>query len=144
MTASSRRRFLRYLSSALAVTLLAAAGCGGPKMAPVTGKVVFEDGRPVPGGKVILHPADDPNVPSAVGEIQDDGTFVTMSTERYGDGARVGRYRVLVQPVQDDYSARKPRPIDIKFSDPATSPVPVFEVKPGDNTLNVTVHPPRK
>jgi hypothetical protein len=111
-------------------------------MAPVTGKVVFEDNKPVPGGKVILHPADDPNVPSAIGDIQPDGTFV-LSTYKLGDGARVGRYHVLVQPIQDDYSARKPRPIDARFADPTTSGIE-FTVGPKDNFLAVTVHPPRR
>jgi hypothetical protein len=111
-------------------------------MAPVKGKVAFQDGQPVAGGNVILQPADDPNVPSAIGEIQADGTFV-MFTSKPGDGARIGRFHVLVQPVQDDYSARNPRPIDLKFSDPKTSGIE-FEVKSGENTLNVTVHPPKR
>jgi hypothetical protein len=124
--------------------LLLAAGCGGPTMAKVTGTVAIEPGgAPLKGGIVTLLPADDPTKPSAVGDVEQDGTFV-VSTYKKGDGAEVGRYLVTVIPVQDDYNARNPRPIDARFGDPATSKLE-FVVEPGKaNVLTITVHPPRR
>lgn len=115
-------------------------GCGGgPKMAPVTGRVSYPDGSPVVAGKVLLVP-DDPTAPSAVAELEPDGSFAAF-TDRPGDGARLGTYKVSVQPPGDDYSAKNPRPIDLKYEDPATSGFTVtVEDKP--NTLDLTVTRP--
>jgi hypothetical protein len=111
-------------------------------MAPVTGKVTYPDGSPATGGEVSLHHVDDPNVPSPVGYIQPDGTF-TLFTEKPGDGVAVGKYKVAVASPTDDYGPKNPRPIDLKFADPKTSGIE-FEVKPGANTLDVTVTRPQK
>ena len=119
---------------------LAAAGCGGPNLAPVPGRVVYDDGSPVTGGEVSLHPADDPTVPSPVGYVKPDGSFA-LFTDRPGDGVRPGRYKVAVAPPTDDYGPKNPRPIDPKFAHPDRSGFE-FEVKPGDNTLDLTVTRP--
>jgi hypothetical protein len=111
-------------------------------MAPVTGTVRYDDGTPVTGGEVTLHPADDPKLPTGVAYIQPDGRFAVF-TEKPGDGVRTGKYKVGVAPPTDDYGPRNPRPIDPKFADPATSGI-TFEVKPGPNTLDVTVTRPKK
>lgn len=132
----------RHVVGLVALGLLPLAGCGGPNMAPVTGTVRYEDGQPVTVGGVILSPAGDPNLPSATGDIRPDGTF-TLSTAKPGDGAVVGRYHVLVVPPGDDYGPKNPRPIDPRFGDPKTSGIE-FEVKPGPNTLPVTVHRPKR
>jgi hypothetical protein len=130
------------LGGSLAAILVAACGCGSPDMAAVTGTVKYEDGSPVTGGEVILHPTDDPNLTSPLGYIQPNGTFA-LFTSRPGDGVRIGRYKVAVTPPTDDYGPKNPLPIDTKFANPNTSGIE-FEVKPGSNTLDITVHRPRK
>lgn len=83
-----RRRSLGGLL--LAAGLLAAAGCGGPRLAPVSGRVTV-GGKPVPEGVVMFHPADGP---TAVGAIK-DGAY-TLTTFKPGDGALVGDHKVTI------------------------------------------------
>ncbi len=118
------------------------SGCGPGNMSPVAGTVKYDDGSPVIGGEVSLHPIDDPQLPSPVGYIQPDGSF-KLFTRKPGDGVRQGKYKVVVAPPTDDYGPKNPRPIDPKFSDPNTSGIQ-FEVQPGDNVLTISVTRPKK
>jgi hypothetical protein len=74
----------------LACALL--SGCGGPKVAPVRGKVTY-DGKPVTGGKIMFYPESGR---MAIGEIGADGTY-TLTTFHSGDGALVGPHRVAIE-----------------------------------------------
>jgi len=76
------------LSLALSLTL----GCGASDIAPARG-IVQRDGQPLDGGKVILTPLGE-GQPS-VGQIESDGTF-DLTTNKPGDGATIGQYRVTV------------------------------------------------
>src|SRR4051812_42338481 len=91
-------------SIALSLALIA-AGCGGPSGAPndirasavpVSGKVLWADGRPLAHGWVVFTPktvpAQEANAPTGP-----DGTF-HLSTFGKGDGAIPGRYVVTVEP----------------------------------------------
>jgi len=76
----------------LAAVTVAAAGCSrGPSIVPVQGKVHY-NGQPLAFGSVMLQP--DAGQPARA-KIQPDGTF-KMTTNRFGDGATVGRNRVRV------------------------------------------------
>src|SRR4051812_42888985 len=87
MQSPSRFRFVRLL-----VTLLFVAGCNrGPKMTPVTGKVIY-NGRPLEFGVVMFQP---PSGQPAQGEIQPDGTF-NMSTYRLNDGVVLAKHKVRI------------------------------------------------
>jgi hypothetical protein len=77
--------------AALAAGLLAAAGCGGPEMGTVSGRVTV-GGVPVTEGVVMFHPV---NGPTAVGAIQKDGTY-SLTTFKPGDGAVVGAHTVTI------------------------------------------------
>jgi hypothetical protein len=79
--------------------LLTVIGCGGRKLYPVEGKVVFKDGSPLMGGMVIFEPVDKEIKMGARGEIQFDGHF-QLGTEQERDGALEGRYKVLVKPAR--------------------------------------------
>src|SRR4051794_33249667 len=81
----------RTLGAAALAALLAAAGCGGPRLAPVSGRVTV-GGRPVTEGVVMFIPADGP---AAVGAIQKDGQY-TLTTFKPGDGALVGGHKVTI------------------------------------------------
>jgi hypothetical protein len=73
-------------------TLVIMAGCNhGPKMTPVTGKVIY-NGRPLEFGVVMFQP---PSGQPAQGDIQSDGTFM-LSTYRLNDGAVVAKHKVRI------------------------------------------------
>ena len=80
----------------------------------------------------------------AQGSVKSDGTF-SWGTERPGDGARPGKYRVVVLPraVGEKEASQGMVPaVDPKYSKPQTSGID-FEVKPGQNELNITVTKPK-
>jgi hypothetical protein len=79
------------------VLAFAVLGCGGQRLYPVKGKVVFKDGAPLTGGMVVFEMADPEIKVSASGPIRADGTF-ELGTNRAGDGVLAGKYRVLVVP----------------------------------------------
>jgi hypothetical protein len=84
----------------LLIVVAMIAGCNrGPKMVPVTGKVVY-NGRPLEFGSITFQP---PGGQPAQGDIQSDGTF-SLSTYRLNDGAVVGKHKVRVAC----YESQKP------------------------------------
>lgn len=124
------------------LVLLVFAGCGerGIHTVPVSGKVIVQ-GQPAVGAQVVLHPVgrntDQPY--SAVGKVQEDGTFKISSTGK-DDGAPPGQYVATVQwfkLVQTDGGAGPgPNVIPREYGDPARSP---FRVTVQDSP---TVLPP--
>ena len=92
MTLQARSRPLLW-SACLACALL--SGCGGPKVAPVRGRVTYA-GKPVPGGKILFYPESGR---MAIGEIGADGTY-TLTTFTSGDGALVGAHRVAIESTR--------------------------------------------
>src|SRR5438093_5675401 len=89
---------LRPWTSALAIAgvLLGLAGCGGPSLYPVHGKVTWDNGaeaRELAGGLVICESVD--GKVGARGDIEKDGSF-RLSTYKPGDGLLPGKHRVAV------------------------------------------------
>lgn len=80
-------------SCAAALCLVAVVpGCdSGPKVVPVSGKVLYH-GKPLQFGTVMFQP---PTGQPAIGEIRPDGTF-SLSTFRPNDGAVVGKHKVRI------------------------------------------------
>jgi hypothetical protein len=79
----------------LAITILAqqGSGCRRSDMVAVSGRVTFE-GRPVPQAVVrFLHDAR----PMAVGGTDADGRY-RLTTRQPGDGAYLGRCKVMIAP----------------------------------------------
>lgn len=111
---------------------------------PVRGKVTFRDSSPMPGGWVELQSIDGMGG-NPRGPIQSDGTFV-LGTFQEGDGARVGKYRVLVSPPGGINPgvplSEQPPPVRIpkKYQSFKTSGIE-FEVDPNqpENRLEITV-----
>lgn len=82
---------------AIALAACGAAGCRrGPQVVPVSG-VVEVDGRPLPSGAITVVPD---HGRAATGTIGKDGRF-TLTTFVPGDGAILGRHRVVVTAHQD-------------------------------------------
>jgi hypothetical protein len=125
--------------------LLLLGGCGPrgggakPGTYPVSGKVVRADGQPLPGGVVVFHPKDPPGN-EAMGHVEKDGTF-QMGTFGKADGVIPGRYAVTVEPLavrspggqgrQDPSAPFIPQ----RYWSESTSPLPVIEVRAGENNL---------
>lgn len=86
-----------------AIAMLLATGCGGgptlPKTYPVTGKVVYKGGAPMPGGSIQLVVPDDPLL-RVVGAVDGDGTFTlhTLRDNAKAEGAPAGEFKVVVTP----------------------------------------------
>jgi hypothetical protein len=115
------------------------AGCGGGRY-PVHGRVVYEDGSPLTEGTVVGEMVEGETRVMAQGSVKSDGTF-SWGTQRPGDGALPGKYRVVVLPraVGEREASQGLLPaVDPKFSNPRTSGID-FEVQAGKNELNVTV-----
>jgi hypothetical protein len=76
---------------------------------PVSGKVTYEDGSPIPGPdlQIIFVPQTPPANPKeyprrASGAVSPaDGTFECLTTNEYGDGATVGPQKVLVESINE-------------------------------------------
>jgi hypothetical protein len=82
----------------------------------VRGKVTYPDGKPVTEGMVVFESKGQEKAVTARGEIQSDGSY-TLSTYKPGDGAPLGKYRVLVSPKFDPNSVDRPtkaQPFDPK------------------------------
>jgi hypothetical protein len=124
------------------VVLLSLAGCGGPRLYPVHGKVTWENGteaRELAGGMVICESAD--GQVGARGDIEQDGSF-QLSTYKPADGVLPGKYRVAVV----EYSPKEPPPppiIDRTFSRVEASGLEInVERTKNDVTLKVRhAHP---
>ena len=91
---------------------------------PVTGKVVFADGTPLPGGSVICLSDSETNGLSARGNIGKDGSF-TLGTYQESDGAVAGHHLVAIDPplpaAFNPDAGRPPRVIHSRFQQHDTS-----------------------
>lgn len=78
---------------------LASAGCGpaAPKLVPVSGRVLYADGRPVTAASICFTPeaADGNDSKLATSLLMEDGTF-ELRTYPHGEGAMIGAYKVTV------------------------------------------------
>lgn len=124
------------------VFVLAAAlctvGCDSSNLTKVTGKVTYND-KPVTAGTITFAAEDKP---TAYGDIMSDGTY-TLKTEKPGDGATPGAYRVFVVSMQDqgdkmpeDRSPLPPPMVPNKYSSLATTDL-TADVEGGkENVIN--------
>lgn len=121
-----------------ALFLAIAAGCGGPSIYPVHGRVVDMNGeviKELTNGAVEFECIDAPM--SANSPIDADGKF-RLSTKRPGDGAHVGKHKVVI--TRPYFGPDKPAPfaIDPKYERPDTSSL-VVTVEPKDNDVTLKV-----
>ncbi len=84
---------------ATAWSLASAGGCGNSAgLVPVSGKVLYK-GEPASGAVVYFHReggSGSPAQPIPSGAVEDDGTF-SLSSDNLGNGAKPGKYVVLVE-----------------------------------------------
>ena len=128
----------RVLVAVIMVVTCMVVGCGRPKY-PVSGSVVYEDGSPFTSGGVVAMETDiDGKRVMSRGGIGPDGRFV-LASERPGDGAFAGSYRVRVLPhvVIDGPPTAG---IAEKFQSFETSGL-TFEVGPEQHEFTITLGP---
>jgi hypothetical protein len=133
----------RWIGLALAILTLMGTGCGGRKLYPVQGKVVFPDGSPLKGGWVNFEPVDSSVKVSTRGRILPNGTF-RMGTYGDDDGAFEGQYRVMLTaplPPKLDERHPPPPPIHARFTSYETSGL-TFTVTRGANDYKIVVEKP--
>jgi hypothetical protein len=120
------------------------SGCGlGDKLKtyPVTGKVTFQDGKPLAGGALVTFQSVEHKV-SASGIIGADGTC-RLGTYRPEDGAIAGRHRVAISalvPPHPDETANIPK-IALKYKNPETSGLECTVTPGGVNQFTFQVAP---
>jgi hypothetical protein len=124
--------------------LAALAGCGGDRINPVEGKIVWEDGSPateLAGSHVIFDLPEKQT--SARGIVQEDGTF-RLTTNKPDDGALAGDYKVLVVEANrkplggPDPTELAPGVVDSRYASPATSDLRTT-VERGRNQITLIV-----
>jgi len=122
--------------------LVVAAGCGGSKVVPVSGKVLKADGSPLPTGTVTFHPdtskGNTAKLPfPPVGDIK-DGQYTVAGGKK--EGVPPGAYKVTITssaPLdpKNPYSEVKSLISEV-YSKPETTPLSI-EVKPEGGTIDL-------
>lgn len=139
MTRSPKASGVWLLPLVLAAPLV--AGCGGERVYPVEGKVVYKGGAPatdLEGYTIDFKPDSEGKTISATGVITKEGTF-TLDTYKPGDGAIAGKHRVTISPpAQTDDRPIPPSPIHAKYGKAATSDL-FAEIKAQRNDVTLEV-----
>jgi hypothetical protein len=123
--------------------VLFAAGCGSGRY-PVAGRVTYEDGTPLEEGTVIGEATVDGKPVGVQGNIGNDGSF-SWGTDKPGDGALPGNYKVIVMPRalgDSELAEGKVPAVDGKYTQYETSGLS-YEVKPQKNEFNIKVSRPK-
>lgn len=102
----------------LMLAALVISGCGGDRVYPVEGKVIYKDGTAatdLEGYTIDFKPESEDKTTSATGVITKEGTF-TIDTHKRDGGAIVGKHRVTISPpAQIDDRPIPPSPIHARY-----------------------------
>lgn len=120
------RQRLLYLG--LGILALTIAGCSGPSMAAVRGKITCK-GKPVANAFVQFspesrHEKDDRPGKGGTANTDSEGNYV-LSTYRPYDGAHIGKHHIIIS-LDDGNPAKCPRTTEVKR-----------EVVAGSNEFNI-------
>src|SRR5262245_49156908 len=87
----------------IAGVALFAAGCGGQKIVPVSGRVTL-DGKPLVNATVVFQPISDEKNPGpgSSGKTDKDGRFTLELTTGKESGALVGLHKVSITAYEGD------------------------------------------
>lgn len=127
---------------AIGLIVIALVGCsdGGPKLEPLTGKVM-RDGKPMTNVSISLVPVA--SGLAAIGTADSSGNIKVQTNGR--NGAMIGKYKVgITEPIREMTPAAlasgSPPPVsfDPKFESPQTSGIE-HEVLAGGGTFEFTV-----
>jgi hypothetical protein len=128
--------------------VLLVAGCSPSapyKTVPVSGKITYEDGMPIPGRVRLqffpqiqaINAKEYPRAGSA--ELKPDGTFPNVTTWKYADGVIPGPQKVVIQAL--DNRQQPTGAVDLIFGS-ATTTTLTAEVKPGMQPLDLKIPKP--
>jgi hypothetical protein len=142
-TVRSACSFFFPICVGLFVTLL---GCTGKSLptGKVSGKVTHR-GEPVTSGSLTFAPAAGTVGKPAIGAVKPDGSY-TLTTNAPGDGAAIGRNKVIYSPGAGDSGPQAPPEPGKHAEDKPASAVPFsglmpkdaeVEVKAGSNEINI-------
>jgi hypothetical protein len=138
---------VRFFSAVVLFSIFA-LGCGsnGPfKYVPVSGKVTYEDGSPIPGGcRLMFSSMDVAPVGTAhprpgMANVDANGNFDCVTSYKYGDGLVKGKHKVAVQAANEregkpvvpkEYASTETTPLEI---DAANTPLDIKVPKPKAN-----------
>ncbi|QDU28239.1 hypothetical protein ETAA8_33390 [Anatilimnocola aggregata] len=111
----------QQLGCLLAILFLAGCGDTGPKTYKIPGKLVYEDGTPVPAASVVFQTTLDGQVIPARGVSTPEGQF-ELTTFNDGDGVVAGEHDVAISPVPAPEGAKPVQPpVPSKYGDFANS-----------------------
>ena len=98
-------------ASPLFLILVLFAGCGGDlKTYRIPGKLVYEDGSPVPGASVVLQTKVGDQIVAARGVASPDGRF-DLATFKEADGVVAGEHEVSISPLPVAEGVKVARPV---------------------------------
>ncbi|VTU02617.1 secreted protein : Uncharacterized protein OS=Blastopirellula marina DSM 3645 GN=DSM3645_13555 PE=4 SV=1: CarboxypepD_reg [Gemmataceae bacterium] len=141
----SRRSPRWPLGSACLLALCCLSGCGdaNPKTYRVPGRLVYEDGKPVPGATVVLQTTHEGRRIPARGMTDKDGAFeLTTFTDK--DGVLEGEHDVTIVALPATDSATPTRPVvAAKYSSVESSGLKVT-VRPDATEILIKVEAPGK
>jgi hypothetical protein len=136
---------MRFHLFMLLVVILTASGCGsgGPfDYVPVSGRVTYDDGSPLPGSfRLIFVAQNPPKVEGATprparANVNDQGEFDCVTSHKYGDGLIPGKHKVALQIAREqgdktviarEFTSSESTPLVI---DTADSPLEIKVPKP--------------
>ncbi len=131
----------------LLVVCFCFSGCGsaGPfEYVKIRGKLVYDDGSPLPAeGMRLMFASDAPPVDGnlyprvGIAYIAADGTFDSVTSYKYGDGLTPGKHKVFFETVTKQGVVLA----SSEYGDSKTSPL---EVDTADAPLNITIPKPAK
>jgi len=142
MTHMERRKWITLVDLLIGLVLIGLVGCGdsGPKLEPVSGKVL-KDGTAMTNVAVSLVPEG--SGIAAIGTADSSGTIVVQTNGR--SGAMQGKYKIgVTEPTRpmtaESLKSGSPPPLsfDRKYESPQTSGFE-FEVPKGGGKFEFTV-----
>jgi hypothetical protein len=98
-----------WLALALATSLLLGCSDGNPfAYVPVSGKLSYDDGMPIPAGGIRLQfflqdvaPVDGAYPRPAAADVDQTGAFSCVTSYKYGDGLSPGKHKVSIDYATD-------------------------------------------
>ena len=121
----------------LPLAALLALGCGGSRLATVSGKITL-DKRPLANARITFQPVEGMNPGVGSFAVADaNGEYTLKPIDGKGKGAVVGKHRVEVFLVKEGTNSRpeddRQRPVNLVPPQYNQNSKLTFEVKPGDN-----------
>lgn len=126
---------LREQIAAVALLTATIAGCGGSASpfaaVPVSGKVVYEDGSPIPvqGMELSFHslmpPKDGFHPRVGAANVGGDGLFEMVTSHKYADGLLPGKHKVVIisreggqltKNIPQECAALRSTPVEIEVT----------------------------